>query len=60
MYLENQEVTILSLLVTQSDFNKYAFSIVVMLGTEIIFISTSFFFHITHTENLWNFFLCLS
>ena len=38
----------------------HSFSSVIVLGTEISFISISFFFHITHTVKLWNFFLYFS
>ena len=42
------------------DLNKCGFSSVIVVGTEILFISTPLFFHIAHTEKLSNFFLCLS
>ena len=41
------------------DFNKCGFSSVIVLGTEILFISTSFFFHTTQTVKSSNFFLRL-
>ena len=52
MYLENPEA--IDTLTTIGNsimlvLNKLGFCIVSVLGTEILYISTSFLFHITHT-----------